>query len=98
MCTSKLCTIIPSHEYVIRHELQSFLGNDQFIAAHIRSDELHEHIGQRCAAIQLKYATYSQVRRKMLDEEEISALEKAEDLNLLPFHNRLYALFALTRD
>jgi hypothetical protein len=98
MCTSRLCTVIPLHEHAIRQELRTYLGRDQFIAGQIRGDELHENIGQRCAAIQLKYSTTAQVRRNMLDEEEQQSLAKAEELNLLPFNNRLYSLFTLTRE
>ena len=98
MCTSKLCAIVPVHEVAIRQELRTFLGCGQFTAGKIRNDEQHEHIGKSCAVIQLKYSRNVSIKRTQLDEEESICLQTADELNLLPFHNRLYSLFSLTRE
>ncbi len=98
MCMSKTCAVVSLHEHAINNELRAHLGPDQFKAGIVRNDDIHEHIGQSCASILLKYSKASARRKNMYDAEEKKLLETAEELNLLPFHNRLYSLFALTRE
>ena len=98
MCTSRLCTIIPVHEHAIKKELSSFLGNDQYLAGKIRCDDHHEKIGRASSVIQLKYSRLASVRISSLDAGEKDVISMAEQLNLLPFHNKLYSLFELTRE
>ena len=98
MCTSRLCTIIPVHEHAINKDLCSYLGNDQYLAGKIRCDDQHENIGRASAVIQLKYSRLASVRISSLDAGEKDIISMAEQLNLLPFHNKLYSLFELTRE
>jgi hypothetical protein len=98
MCISKTCDVVSLHERAIKTDLRTFLGPDQFKAGKIRNDDLHEDVGRSCAAILLKYSKSASRRKAMYAMDELQNLDIAEELNLLPFDNRLYSLFSWTRE